>query len=172
MNNVEVSILRVSDWETYKKIRLLSLQDSPDSYSSSYESEVKLTNEKWISRINYKASGKDAIPLVAKINGVAIGLAWGMHYNLEDKVAYIYQMWVSPSARGMKVGKLLLSKVISWANKKNLQAISLDVISNNLAAFNLYKSAGFQVDNDLKPSKQYSHPYTQTLTLNLGDIAT
>lgn len=172
MNNIEVSIISPSEWDTYKKIRLLSLQDSPDSYSSCYGSEAELTNEEWISRIKCKASGKDAIPLVAKINGVAIGLAWGIHYNPEDKVAYIYQMWVSPSARGMKIGKLLLSKIINWANKKNLQAINLDVISNNLAAFNLYKSAGFQVDNNLKPSKQCYHPYTQTLTLNLGDIVT
>lgn len=38
-------------WREYKNLRLISLQDEPSAFGSSYEKESKFTDEKWKERL-------------------------------------------------------------------------------------------------------------------------
>ena len=75
MSVLNIRVLNKEDWAIYKDLRLLSLQDSPDSFGSTYEQEVQVSNEEWISRLDPELCAKYALPLMAELNGVAIGLA-------------------------------------------------------------------------------------------------
>jgi len=51
MSNFEIKSLSECDWREYKTIRLESLQDSPDSFGSTYEREISFSPEQWKSRL-------------------------------------------------------------------------------------------------------------------------
>jgi ribosomal protein S18 acetylase RimI-like enzyme len=167
MNNLKISLLTRADWKVYKELRLLSLQDSPDSFGSTYAREAEYSKDEWLSRFDSCDRDEYALPLIAKLNGIAIGLAWGLRHNDEDQIAYVYQMWVSPTARGKCVGKLLINKIIAWAKRTNLQAIVLDVSTTNQAAINLYKSTGFKTVGNLEALRACSSLSIQKMRLDL-----
>jgi len=167
MSSVSIQVLKKEDWATYRKLRLLSLQDSPDSFGSSYELEIQYSNAEWVSRLDPDKRAKYALPLIAKVNGVAIGLIWGLLHNPSDNTAHIYQMWVSPSVRGKGVGRSLLKKVIEWAINSGLHNISLAVTTTNLAAIHLYESVGFEPYGSLEKLSATSLMSVQSMKLNL-----
>lgn len=148
-------------------MELLSLQDSPDSFGSTYERETEFTSEEWISRLDSNNRAKFALPLVAELNGIAIGLAWGLLHSPSDQAAHVYQMWISPSARGQGIGKLLLNRIIDWAKKSNSKVVSLAVTTTNVAAVNLYRSTGFQSHGELEVLREGSPQSVQPMKLKL-----
>lgn len=171
MSTLKIRVLNKEDWGIYKELRLLSLQDSPDSFGSTYEHEIKFSNEEWISRLDHDNRANYALPLIAELNGVAVGLAWGLLHNPYDKTAHIYQMWVSPSVRGQGVGRLLLKKIISWAKEFDFESISLAVTTTNIAAVHLYKTTGFEPYGSLERLREISALYVQPMKLKLCDNA-
>ncbi|MFT6125281.1 MAG: GNAT superfamily N-acetyltransferase [Shewanella sp.] len=129
MANVQIRLLLMSDWEIYRRLRLLALQDSPDSFGSTYEREAEFTDEEWISRLNASNRAKHALPLIAELDGVAVGLAWGQIHSsssipMNTDAAHVYQMWMSPRARGYGLSKLLLNSIIDWAKKSNRKSFA------------------------------------------------
>jgi GNAT superfamily N-acetyltransferase len=131
MANVQIRLLLMSDWEIYRRLRLLALQDSPDSFGSTYEREAEFTDEEWISRLNASNRAKYALPLIAELDGVAVGLAWGQIHSsssssipMNTDAAHVYQMWMSPRARGYGLSKLLLNSIIDWAKKSNRKSFA------------------------------------------------
>lgn len=73
-----------------------------------------------------------------KIIGLLIGLPEG-----EGKL-HIYSLGVLKGYRNMGVGTALLAKCINDMLKNNIKEIILDVHSDNIPAYNLYKKFGFQ----------------------------
>ncbi|QGQ69320.1 hypothetical protein [Halomonas sp. PA16-9] len=77
MSDVKSRVLTPQDWQLYKLARLNSLEDAPDSFGSTYEQEVTLSDTEWQTRLDLKWRGLDALPLIAELEGQAVGLAWG-----------------------------------------------------------------------------------------------
>jgi GNAT superfamily N-acetyltransferase len=172
MANVQIRVLLMSDWEIYRRLRLLALQDSPDSFGSTYEREAEFTDEEWISRLNASNRAKHALPLIAELDGVAVGLAWGQIHSsssipMNTDAAHVYQMWMSPRARGYGLSKLLLNSIIDWAKKSNRKVVCLEVTIVNEAAVNLYKSIGFVAAGETQTLREGSALLTQTMILEL-----
>ncbi|WP_299495110.1 GNAT family N-acetyltransferase [uncultured Shewanella sp.] len=167
MNSLNIKVINKEDWAIYRELRLLSLQDSPDSFGSTYEQEVTFSKEEWLSRLDRDNQSKYALPLIAELNGIAIGLAWGVLHRSSDKTAHIYQMWISPSVRGQGVGRLLLKKIITWAKEFDLDYVSLAVTTNNMAAVNLYKTTGFEPYGALKSLREDSVLSVQPMKFKL-----
>jgi len=145
----------------------MSLQDSPDSFGSSYEHESLFSNSEWATRLDPKNRAKYARPLIAELNGIAVGLAWGLLHNPQDKTAHIYQMWVSPDVRGRGVGSLLLKNIIAWAKNSDLDHISLAVTTINLPAVKLYKAYGFEPYGPVEKLRDASILFVQPMKLKL-----
>ncbi|WP_299494455.1 GNAT family N-acetyltransferase [uncultured Shewanella sp.] len=167
MSTLNVRVLKKEDWLTYRALRLLSLQDSPDSFGSTYGSEIKFSNEEWLSRLELDNRAKYALPLMAELNGVAVGLAFGVLHHPFDKTAHIYQMWVSPSVRGQGVGSLLLNKIIVWAKGCDVDYLCLAVTTVNLGAIYLYKTTGFESYGSLEKLRETSALAVQPMRLKL-----
>src|SRR5687767_7940329 len=144
MSNVDIRVLREDDWQIYKSLRLRALQESPDSFGSTYLQEFEFSDDEWISRLSKKTSMKKAFPLVAEASGNPSGLAWGQVHDHDTKTAYVYQMWVAPEARGLGIGRALLNHIISWAEDAGRDNVKLAVTTTNSAAFALYRSSGFK----------------------------
>ncbi|UTD55172.1 GNAT family N-acetyltransferase [Halomonas sp. MS1] len=143
MNNFNIKVLNPEDWALYKSVRLESLKDSPDSFGATYEQESVLSDADWQARLDLNARGLVAFPLVAEQGGRAMGLAWGVIHAPEVETAHIYQMWVSPAARGQGIAKALLGEIKTWAIDKECECLALDVTTSNEAAVCLYRSSGF-----------------------------
>lgn len=58
----------------------------------------------------------------------------------------IYSLAIAPEARGTGIGKKLLEYAERLARKNNIKKITLEVSEKNVAAINLYKKKGFQIE--------------------------
>lgn len=171
MNKIIVRNLSSNDWELYKCIRLRSLQESPDAFSSTYEQEATFSNDKWLEQVNVGGRTKDALPLIAEIEGRAMGLACGVIHSANDKYAKVYQMWVEPSVRGRGVGKVLLQTIMRWAEETKMHGLKLDVTTSNIEALELYKAAGFVNLGEPVPLRPGSELSIQCMVMMFGENA-
>jgi len=167
MSHLKIRTMIKEDLEMYKKLRLLSLKDSPDSFGSTYEREAAFPDTEWISRLDTENPSTRASPLAAEINGIAAGLAFGVCHSPEDKTAHVYQMWVAPDARGQGIGKMLLKQIVTWAKEASLKDVSLAVTTTNAAAVQLYQSMEFQPFGELEELREGSALSVQPMKLVL-----
>jgi len=58
----------------------------------------------------------------------------------------IYSLAIAPETRGTGIGEKLLEYAELLARKNNIQKITLEVSEKNVAAINLYKKKGFQIE--------------------------
>ena len=88
--------------------------------------------------------------LVARAEGQAVGCAAVVKST--DGWAEIKRMFVSPAARGKKVGRLLLERLEAIARQKGIPALRLETGIRQPEALALYRSAGFQ---EIEPFGDY-----------------
>lgn len=167
MSKIKIRVLGSNDWPRYKDIRLASLMDSPDSFGSTYAREAASPDAEWQSRLDPDAGASNALPLVAEIDGDAVGLAWGLIHDPDSRIVHMYQMWVSPAQRGKGVAKSLLDEIISWAISKRCGRLALSVTTNNDAAVGLYLASGFTASGPREALRPGSALTVQTMTLEL-----
>jgi ribosomal protein S18 acetylase RimI-like enzyme len=168
MSNFDIRVLREDDWHIYKSLRLRALQESPDSFGSTYVQEFEYSDDEWISLLSEKMSMKKAFPLVAEARGNPGGLAWGQVHDHDTKSAYVYQMWVAPEARGLGIGRALLNQIISWAKNAGRRSVKLAVTTTNCAAFALYRSSGFEPYGNAEELRPGSALNVQPMILELS----
>lgn len=68
---------------------------------------------------------------------------------IEDKVAVIVNFGIIEKYRKEGYGKVLLSYLLNIANENNFSKVSLKVDSNNIDAYKLYLSIGFNIKREL-----------------------
>ena len=125
-------------------MRLRALKDNPEAFAATYEEALRNGKEQFNQRIHPK---EDAFYLGAFKPGLA-----GMVYFRRDEgrknlhKGRILSMYVKPESRGLGVGKALLQKAITHANRlSGLEQLHLMVVTTNNAARSLYRSMGFEV---------------------------
>ncbi|WP_417579293.1 GNAT family N-acetyltransferase [Nitrincola sp.] len=168
MSEFEIKTLTPEDWEIYKSARLKSLRDSPDSFGSTYDQESALSDAEWQTRLNLKLRALDALPLVAKMDGQPVGLAWGVIHEPDLGVAHIYQMWVSPALRGKGIATSLLREIKAWAAGRGCEFVALAVTNSNQAAVSLYMSSGFIATGQLEELRSGSAIMVQPMVMKLS----
>lgn len=80
--------------------------------------------------------------LVARRDGAAIGCA---ALARRDGYAEIKGMWVSPKARGLKLGRRLLDALEDIARAEAIPALMLETGDKQPEALGLYESGGFTI---------------------------
>ncbi|KAA0564502.1 GNAT family N-acetyltransferase [Bacillus sp. CH30_1T] len=81
-------------------------------------------------------------------NQEGVGALW-INVQEDGKVAFIYDIKIHGSKRGMGYGKEALKSLDSFAREKDISKISLHVFGHNKVALSLYQNTGFEVTNVL-----------------------
>jgi GNAT superfamily N-acetyltransferase len=139
------------EWRSYRDLRLRALAESPDAFGSTLALEQDRSEEDWSERLTRGTTSGTDLPLVAEVNGQAVGLAWARIDASDPAIGHLYQMWVAPGFRGLGAGRLLLSAAIDWARAANVRALDLGVTTGNTSAERLYTRAGFKSLGDPHP---------------------
>ncbi|WP_407268264.1 GNAT family N-acetyltransferase [Radiobacillus sp. PE A8.2] len=153
-------VLDEQDAQEYQALRLRALQTNPESFGSTYEREVEFSLEAVQARLK---------PMTDKFvlgtfdeRGSLVGTATfvresGMKFAHKGNV---FGMYVAPESRGQGIGTFLINKLIMKVKDcEGLEQINLTVVSNNLAAKELYKSVGFEVFGTERNALKYNGEY-------------
>jgi ribosomal protein S18 acetylase RimI-like enzyme len=137
---LEVRTLGSGDWQTWRKLRLAALAESPYAFGSTLAewTGVGDRESRWRARLEIPG----ARDLVAALDGHPVGMASGVPSE-EGVSAELISMWVSPAARGRGVGGLLIGAVERWAVQHNVRILRLSVMPGNSKAIALYERHGF-----------------------------
>jgi putative acetyltransferase len=86
-----------------------------------------------------------AIYFVALLNGKLIG-GCGIDTleNADTNICELQKMYLSPEARGKKIGKKLLVKCLNYAKEANYKQCYLESFPYMISAINLYLENGFK----------------------------
>ena len=145
---MEIRLLNGNQGETFWELRLEGLRDHPEAFGSSYQQTLARPVQERLDQFRQNVAGPDNCIIGAWNNGKLVGVA-GLRREegpKERHKAGIWGVYVTPSARGLGVGKTLLEAVIQQAHTiSDLEQLSLGVAMNNLAARNLYLALGFQI---------------------------
>lgn len=136
--------LQISDTSAYRELRLEALQVSPEAFGSDYEESLQRPNSDFAARLQdrpgeFMLGAFDDLRLVGIVN---------LSHRSGTKVRHkadVYQMFVTPSCRGKRIGRSLMEYLIGEAEKtESIEWLCLSVVLGNDAAVNLYESLGFQ----------------------------
>ena len=130
--------LKAKDWREFQKLRLEALQECPDNFASSFEEEVKNTEEKLIKILddNYIIGAFDHDDLIAMVAFYKLNLR-----KIEHK-GIIWGLYLKKTYRSNGIASELLNEIIKHARSNVLQ-VQLSVNTKNIKAINLYKKHGF-----------------------------
>ncbi|MDR1221553.1 MAG: ribosomal protein S18-alanine N-acetyltransferase [Tannerella sp.] len=93
-------------------------------------------------QIAYLMTRAKGLFLVAEHNGVTAGYL-SFIISRRHHTGRIYSIAVAPGYRGLGIADILMDKTIACANEKNLQAVFLEVRTDNTAAIRLYEKKRF-----------------------------
>lgn len=170
MKRSEITLVELmpSDWQCYRSLRLSSLQDAPDAFGATYDNERKLPDSRWQERLSNQAVDRESICLMAELNGKPVGLVGSIVFQNRPSVADIFQMWVTPAARGCGAAKAMLAYIEQWALGKGCDSLALSVNTQNDAALKLYESFAFVAQGPLEPLRPGSSIMIQSMVKKIS----
>jgi ribosomal protein S18 acetylase RimI-like enzyme len=137
---LQINTFLPEQWKEYKKLRLISLQDEPSAFGSSYEKESKFTDEKWKERLRDE---KNKI-LFYRENNIFVGMAGAR--LIDNNVAYIIGVYVIKSARRKGIAKKLMEYLIKeLLIISDIKILKLSVNAKQIHALTLYKRFNFKI---------------------------
>jgi len=158
------------DLDSVRALRLRALRDNPEAFGSTYEETLARGNE-WM-RQRLRSKEDETFYLGAFEESRLVGM---VGYYREDIIktrhkGYVVSMFVVPESRGLGAGKALLQALIARARQiEGLQQLHLAVVTTNQAAYQLYRSLGFEAygtePRALKSGEQYWDEYLMVLHL-------
>jgi len=134
---MEIERLACSEWSRLKRVRLAALRDAPQAFGTTLEVAQEWPDDVWREQV------KDLPTFVAKIDEIDVGIARG-EASVTNTDAHLISMWVSPTARGRRVGEQLVEAVAGWARDAGFTRLLLNVADDNSAAIALYERLRFQ----------------------------
>jgi GNAT superfamily N-acetyltransferase len=169
--SLAIRTLEAHEWPKYREVRLRSLADSPDAFSSTLAEAQDRTPDDWAARLAAAAvSGQDYL-LIAELAGAGVGLVWAKVDATNSSVVNLFQMWVAPESRGRGVAAALLQEAIMWARSRKAQVVQLGVTCGNESAVRLYVRKGFRDFGSPEPRSPGSPLLEQTMRLVIDERA-
>jgi GNAT superfamily N-acetyltransferase len=140
---VDIRPLLPDDWRTIRSVRLRSLQDSPDAFTSTYRREAAFDEPTWRHRAT------TCRWFVATDGRAAIGTAGGVGgWSGDPTDRQLIGMWVAPSHRNQGVARRLLGAVGAWATSEGATTLLLGVKEGNRGARAAYLRMGLHASGE------------------------
>ena len=141
---MHVRQLTPSDASSFQTLRLEGLKETPTSFASSYEEEVRRSPDDIANRL----AARDDRAVFGAFEGLRliglVGVGRESMTKLRHK-AFLWGVYVAAEKRGAGVGRILLGEAIGFAQSmQGITQVNLSVNACNHAAIRLYASLGFE----------------------------
>jgi RimJ/RimL family protein N-acetyltransferase len=142
----EIRALDADSWSEIRDVRLRSLADAPEAFTSTRAREATYDESKWRA---FATSGRW---FVASDDGELVGVAVGMDGRSGDPTRReLVGMWVAASHRRSGVARDLVERVKDWAASEGASTLSLGVREDNEQALVAYRRMGLRVTGETVP---------------------
>ncbi len=94
-------------------MRLTSLQDAPDAFSSTFESALNRSPQSWQEQAEASAKGPDRATLLAFSGDTPVGFAALYPLPAEPDTGEVFQVWVAPELRGKFIANGLMDALFA-----------------------------------------------------------
>jgi ribosomal protein S18 acetylase RimI-like enzyme len=138
--------LTEADAGRYWPLRLRALREEVEAFGSSYEEQSDHSEDVVVTRLREVTSG-DNFVLGAFLGDELVGIvAFGRETALKmQHKAGVYQVYVTPEARGLGLGRQLMEALLARARKTpGVEQVLLAVSTTQEAARALYAGIGFE----------------------------
>jgi GNAT superfamily N-acetyltransferase len=141
----EIRVLNAEDWRMIRDVRLRSLADAPDAFTSSVERESTYDDQKW-----RNVATRDRW-FVADEGG-PVGVAIGVNgWSGDERRREVVGMSVAPSHRRLGIARELLEQVKAWAASEGATTLNLGVREGNEGALAAYLRMGMRPSGETMP---------------------
>lgn len=135
----------------YREMRLTSLADSPDAFSTTLESANDRSPESWSEQADSAAVGRDRAIFLSFCDDRPVGIA-ALYRDAEDRtLGEVVQVWVAPAHRGNGAAGALLDSLLSWARNSSYERLAAWVNGENPRAARFFEKLGFQMTGETGP---------------------
>ncbi len=142
----EIGAVDAASWSEIRDVRLRSLADAPEAFTSTLAREATYDESKWRS---LATSGRW---FVASDDGELVGVAVGVDGRSGDPTRReLVGMWVAASHRRSGVARDLVERVKQWAASQGAATLSLGVREDNEQAMAAYGRMGWHVTGETVP---------------------
>ncbi|MDQ4085737.1 MAG: GNAT family N-acetyltransferase [Actinomycetota bacterium] len=149
MTEVTVDVLSEDDWQTYRRLRLASLESDPDAFAADQAEEQAYDEELWRARM--RRSRRLLARRGEEEAGVAsVGQARDDE-GIAEGVAELFGMWVRRELRGTGVAWHLVTAAADQARQDGYRQLRLWVATDNGRAIGFYSSYGFRPADERRP---------------------
>jgi len=164
-NKISVRRLQPGEWELFKQIRLVALQDSPFAFTTTYESALKRSPESWREQADASAQGSDRATFIAFSGDTPIGIMALYRDQEKNDTGELIQVWVSPEHRGKGAADSLMETVFSWAGENGFRWVLAGINPGNDRALKFYLKYGF------RPVQESSGKISENMLIKEIEIA-
>jgi ribosomal protein S18 acetylase RimI-like enzyme len=149
VTELTVRVLDEAEWQTYRRIRLASLESDPQAFAAGLSEERGYDEELWRSRMRRSRR------LLAERGHDEVGVASVGQARDEDGkaegVAELFGMWVRPQDRGTNAASELVTAAAAQARRDGYRLLRLWVSTDNGRAIGFYSGYGFRPGDERRP---------------------
>ena len=153
---ISVRRIKCGEGSLYKRMRLASLSDSPNAFSTTFESASSRGLDSWNEQADSAAIGTDRFIFFAFFNNEPVGIAAFYRNDQDTDSGEVFQFWVDPVQLGGLVAGKLIKEIFSWAGKGDFEHLSVWVNKGNERAIRFYRKYGFELTNEIQPFRSGS----------------
>jgi GNAT superfamily N-acetyltransferase len=147
---IDIRSLGPDDWLEIRDVRLRSLADAPEAFTSKHDNEAGYDEARWR---QMASTGRWFVAADGELVGVAVGVN-GPPGAM--KTRELVGMWVAPSHRRRGVARALLDAVKAWAVSDGAITLRLGVREGNDQARAAYLRMGMCPSGEREP--EVDHP--------------
>jgi ribosomal protein S18 acetylase RimI-like enzyme len=140
---ISVRRIRVGEAQLFKDLRLAALKESPQAFSSTYESAVERSAESWRDQADSTTAGSERCTCIAFADGTPVGLGAVYRDDPEANEGELLQFWVHPDWRRRGVGREILAALVRWCEESGVRQVRATVKAGNEEAVGFYEGQGF-----------------------------
>jgi ribosomal protein S18 acetylase RimI-like enzyme len=141
---IEIRRIKKSEVDHFKRIRLRSLRESPESFAASYEDALLRDDESWINQVNKCCSGANRATFLCFDNESLVGITSLYRHEQQTVVGELLQVWVQPEYRKKGLASCLLSESLKWGKNNGFSEVLATVSNTNYGVIKFYELHGFR----------------------------
>lgn len=148
MSEINVRALGEEDWQQFRDIRLLALQESPEAFVADRAQEAELDEQAWRERM------RRARRLIAERDGSPVGVvSLGQGDPERLYTGELFGLWVAPEGRGAGVAWKLVEAGAAQARADGHRQLGYWVGTDNGPAVAFASSVGFRPTGTRRPMR-------------------